>query len=664
MSKTVLLFSNDLPPLPGQSVTGGGLRVRGLAEGLRSRGHEVVISVPASRLDALSTRTAKPLRSTAFAPERLNAVVRDVEPDVVVMEQWALASYFDDSSAPLVIDLHGSLILENHYRGHRALKYNAAAKIKALSKADFVLCASELQRHYFTAWLLLSGFSPDQPRIASIPVLLEPAEMPSGVSKDSHSIIFGGIAWPWVDPFPGLEILARELQDHPSYKLKIYSGLPDLGRVLPHDQTIATSPLVARYQSLVSKNVAVHGLISHARFLQRAKNACLAFDVFQRNPERELAFVTRTAEYLACGLPVIHGDYDEIGKWIEQAEAGWVVDPSNPDQVLQAVRAALDDREELARRAENALRLVRKRLFWNRGIEPLHRFCMEPRQREPQEPVFREICLDINRLEEEAAAALEKHRHVILEHERTTSHLNAEIYQLKEGIGGRDQTIFQLRQDAIKARATHDDAFHQLQMLSDSRLRDRDERIREREERIREQGERIQEQEERIRSQEERIRSAEARAEEGLALTEELQDRDRCIREQEDRIRAAEKRSEEALIQVEKERDRTSEALASSQQAEDDLVAAEKERASVDRENIALQRRLERSEATSRRLGLLVEDLEQSAALKLERGGRRVVDLSTDKLPVLARAILKSLNTNLYLRYKQRLSGKQVFPGQ
>ena len=42
------------------------------------------------------------------------------------------------------------------------------------------------------------------------------------------------------------------------------------------------------------------------------------------NVERELAFPSRTVNYLWCGLPVIHPEFSEVAHYIREYEAGWV----------------------------------------------------------------------------------------------------------------------------------------------------------------------------------------------------------------------------------------------------------------------------------------------------------------------------------------------------
>ena len=129
MKRTILIFAVDRIPLDDRSVSGGGLRAWGLGEALKEKGHDVIYSIP-KRLVEQESRPDELIRY-AFEPEKLRKVIRKVVPDIILFEQWGLATYLEDTSTPVVIDLHGSLILENYYRKHGEFKSNAAAKIKA-----------------------------------------------------------------------------------------------------------------------------------------------------------------------------------------------------------------------------------------------------------------------------------------------------------------------------------------------------------------------------------------------------------------------------------------------------------------------------------------------------------------------------------------------------
>jgi len=55
-----------------------------------------------------------------------------------------------------------------------------------------------------------------------------------------------------------------------------------------------------------------------------------------RNPERELAFTSRTVEYLMVALPVVYNITQKANYIAEYA--GWIVDPADEAQIRQVAR--------------------------------------------------------------------------------------------------------------------------------------------------------------------------------------------------------------------------------------------------------------------------------------------------------------------------------------
>jgi hypothetical protein len=104
----------------------------------------------------------------------------------------------------------------------------------------------------------------------------------------------------------------------------------------------------------------------------------------EKNPERELAFTTRTMIYFFCGLPTIYNNYSEISGLIREHDCGWTLDPGDEQGFRKAVRSVLDGTAPLAGMRAGAARLA-DRYAWDKTIEPLARFCVNPRLRAGKE---------------------------------------------------------------------------------------------------------------------------------------------------------------------------------------------------------------------------------------------------------------------------------------
>ena len=429
MRRRVLVLTRDLIPLPGRATAGGGLRAWGLGEALKARGHDVIYSVPKQLVP--QGQEYDELREHAFEPTDLQATLLRTAPDLLLVEQWGLATHLIDTSLPVVLDLHGSLILENSFRRHRSLTSNAAAKIKALQKADLVLCPAKRQRAYFMPWLMMSGADPVELPVEVVPVSMPP-ELPERNAdyEGPLTLVYGGQLWPWIEPGVALAAATAVLEETGAGTLNLFVNEPQLEQVLPYDNSTKIQAWALPKLVKNSEVVKLEGMIPREAMIQRYTSAHLAVDVYGWNTERELAYTTRTVEYMWCGLPVIYGDYGELADLIKQYEAGWLVSPDDPEGVRAAVEEAVSDREELKRRSENARRLVQEELTWDRTIEPLDRFVKEPIIREKGDTIFGKLALEFDRIKTESGDRLKT--------------LEGEVGNLVEEIANRDNRIVSL----------------------------------------------------------------------------------------------------------------------------------------------------------------------------------------------------------------------------
>ncbi len=377
--KRVLVISGDILPYSGLPTTGAGLRAWGIGKGLESKGHTVVLALPQVSVYTLDQVPAG-LENLLYVNADLTQFIAKHAPDVVILQHWRLAKFLDKSlEIPLVIDFHGPLLLETQFQANPALETLRRDKISALHKADFFTCAGEKQRHYFFPWLMMAGCDLREDLIHTIPVSLSP-DLPEHTSEGELSFVYGGVFLPWQDPVLGLHTLVESLEKHDTGHLKFFGGKHPV-------VTVPTGKFdELRTQLEQSPRVRMQPMIPRDQLIQEYCRSHVAIDIMQRNAERELAFTTRTVEYLWCGLPVIHNDYAELAAYIKEYEAGWTLDPKDK-QALQRVLEEIGASPKLvAERSQNAQRLVRERLTWDNTIEPLDLFCRNPRKREKGVP--------------------------------------------------------------------------------------------------------------------------------------------------------------------------------------------------------------------------------------------------------------------------------------
>ncbi len=367
----ILVVSGDILPYPGLPTTGAGLRAWGLAKGLEAAGHDVRLAMPKSTIEKFPDAPAE-CRTLLYRNKELSAFIRDQAPDVVVLQHWLLARSLDESlEMPLVIDCHGPALLETLFQNNPTQETLQNEKILALHKADFVTCASNKQRYYFQAWLMQAGFDLRQDVIDVIPVSLSP-ELPNHDSRGETTFVYGGVFLPWQDPVAGLTTLVEHLDRANTGTLKFFGGKhPTVAAPTGRFET-----LIAQLQQ--SSRVNIRHTIPRDQLIEEYCHAHVAIDIMQRNAERELAFTTRTVEYLWCGLPVIYNNYAELAEYIHVYKAGWTLDPTDKHALMQVLETILTQPQLVAEYGRNAQRLVREQLTWDNTIEPLDAFCRNP----------------------------------------------------------------------------------------------------------------------------------------------------------------------------------------------------------------------------------------------------------------------------------------------
>jgi GT2 family glycosyltransferase len=381
--RRVLVISSDILPYPGMPTVGSGLRAWGVGQGLRSQGHEVVYSMPRAALKGRRDIAPQEVVDLAWELHTLASVARAADPDVIVVCNWPVMDLLPTEllDVPVILDQHGPHYMEREYQKFGDPEDNAQRKINALRKADFFTCAGAKQLIYFKSWLERAGWTEQeqQERTAAIPVSLSPnvPERPKSenIQENDPVFVYGGVFLPWQDPSNGLFALIEVMETRESGELYFFGGEHP---VYPVNTGIFKDLLIKLRRS---SRVIAPGMVSHDELIERYTHAHVAIDLMVRNPERELAFTTRTVEYLWCGLPVIYNDYAELSDYIHRYDAGWIVDPEDKQAIIDVLNDIFDHPEQIVQKSQNAQRLVLECLNWEKTIVPMDSFIRHPRMR-------------------------------------------------------------------------------------------------------------------------------------------------------------------------------------------------------------------------------------------------------------------------------------------
>lgn len=380
----LLVLTTEPVPLPGLATTGAGMRAWGLAFGLRAAGFpETVLGFAADSVRGVEIPKGVVPGVLPFERGELAAFIEQQAPDAVILQHWGLAKWLPPLSCPLAIDLAGPHLLERRLWGSKSLEADLREKLEALARADFVVCSGEFQRHYFLPFLFQAGFEPASGLCPVIPFSVSP-DIPTvpAAQRNAADFLYGGFFLPWQNPGGALEAALETLGQRDKGRLVVVGGAHPAGDVSGGRY----DALLGRLQS--DPRVELHAPMAFEKYLGLLLRCGVALDLMPRNPERELAYPTRTVVYLWAGLPVIHNDYDELAEPIRRAKAGWTLDPSDHRGLQRLVDRLAGHSEDVERRSQNAQQLVRDHLTWDRTITPLAEWCRAPRLRRDKRPAL------------------------------------------------------------------------------------------------------------------------------------------------------------------------------------------------------------------------------------------------------------------------------------
>ena len=375
----LLVITTEPVPLPGVAATGAGLRAWGLARGLESRGLKAEIAFPEEVYSGPGGESLAPPPDGAYLFRRaaLTELVRRLNPEVLVVQHWGIMKDLGEVNCPIALDLAGPHLLERLFWGSHAHEDDLQEKLSALRRADFVTCSGKFQRHYFLPYLARAGHRMDGPTdpLPVIPFSVPP-DLPPEASGDSSHFIYCGFFLPWQDPSAALETLLEVFDATGMGTLDFFGG--------PHPLMDVSR---GRFQALLERlkahpRVNMRGVLSFDLLMNAYRAGGVALDLMARNPERELAFTTRTLYYLRAGLPVIYNDYSELSAPIRERRAGWTFDPSDKTALRQLLSDLVEGRVDIDPFRQAARRLVQEKYTWDTTISPLADFCSAPRQRD------------------------------------------------------------------------------------------------------------------------------------------------------------------------------------------------------------------------------------------------------------------------------------------
>ncbi|MBW7875063.1 MAG: hypothetical protein H3C47_03625 [Candidatus Cloacimonetes bacterium] len=315
------------------ALSGGALRVMGLADAFKKSGCRVSFLRQKSKVEPSPFEELFELEEICkdgLIRMNLAARISEINPDVIIVEQWGLLDQLEGIKTPIFCDLHGSLLWENYYRGQRG-KYDLRAKMMALSRCNGFLVPGLRQKYYFLAFAMAAGMDMAQERILHVPLLL-PEEWYKGYrqKEPEPDVICGGGNWPWIDM--GDRDWVKEWFQSKGLLFKEFTCVAQQSALNPDHLKSQTSD----------------SGVPHQRIPKLYSRAMAAWDWYAGNRERELAITTRTVEYLYCGIPVFYPQGLELSEFIEKHGLGILLsEPKDLENVKNLENRLLQARDNL-----------------------------------------------------------------------------------------------------------------------------------------------------------------------------------------------------------------------------------------------------------------------------------------------------------------------------
>ncbi len=135
-------------------------------------------------------------------------------------------------------------------------------------------------------------------------------------------------------------------------RLSLEKGLPYLLQALQQiDPTVMTAIVgEGEMRGELETQIAALGLADRVRLLGNRRDTprlYSAFDAFVLPSTRE-AFPMVLLEAMACGCPVVATRVGEVERIVEHGRTGWVIDPAQPAQITEALKAVLSNTDTSA----------------------------------------------------------------------------------------------------------------------------------------------------------------------------------------------------------------------------------------------------------------------------------------------------------------------------
>jgi GT2 family glycosyltransferase len=391
-SVSVLIITGD--PL-GAKLSGPGMRAWHMASEL-APSHEVTLmtlttlgDVPHVGFDVVA---CAPGDEKAFSAWETWA-------DVIIFQGHAL-DLFDTlrrSSKRLIADIYDPMHIEQLEQSRHLpeaeweqMVRDATESINGqLARADFFLCASERQRHFYLGQLTTLGrVTPqsyrDDPHLERLRAVV-PFGMPDadpvhdtavlrgvvkGIGKKDKILLWSGGLYKWFDPLTLIRAVAQLAPRHPEVKL-FFQGTKHPHPGVPEMPIVEQSRQLAGELGVLGTQVFFNdSWVDYSTRHNYLLEADAGVSTHRSHLETEFSFRTRILDYLWAELPMVVTEGDHFAELVATHTLGVAVPSGDVDALAIALEKVLFDEKFRAAAKKNIAR-VRQNYRWHRVLQPL-----------------------------------------------------------------------------------------------------------------------------------------------------------------------------------------------------------------------------------------------------------------------------------------------------
>jgi len=391
----------------GPRIGGSAIRVLGLARALAARGHSPTIAT--ARIEDGHPAQPFPIQQFEIARPRqtLASLLENADLAVLPLHGLARLPFLRRARIPLVFDIYDPVLFELMETAPGEMHGHIQLLNQLFRRGDFFICASERQRDFWLDALTTNGrvnaSATADPELRGlidvVPFGIDPTSPPSPtidrsflnaavplLARAEKIIVWPGGIWDWTDPqilMSAMRILAPRA---PGIHLLVFAGRHPTDGHVETSAARETRDLANEFQL---EGCSVHFIDDYVPYEERGRylvECDAAVSTHRANLESRFAYRTRLLDCIWAGLPIVCTEGDVIADIVARNGLGIVIPPGDAEVLASAIdRVCMD--AEFAATCRARIAECRHLFRWSDAVEPLDRFCRQPRVTHVPAPV-------------------------------------------------------------------------------------------------------------------------------------------------------------------------------------------------------------------------------------------------------------------------------------